>query len=127
MGYPAMSSETSMKVVVDVYEEALERAELKEYRMGEAVGKKYLVVSPDAIRWANMVLHHRSSQPAIAPTALEIAAAEELIRIATSTYRTEQVWQLIPHPVLMVGSDGPGDASVRVEWLGVAIYLRLTA
>ena len=46
---------------------------------------------------------------------------------APFTYRTESVWQLVPHPMLLVGSDGPGDASVRVEWLGVAIYLRLTA
>jgi hypothetical protein len=46
---------------------------------------------------------------------------------APFTCRTEQVWQLIPHPMFIVGSDGPGDASVRAEWFGVAIYLRLTA
>lgn len=44
---------------------------------------------------------------------------------APFSYRGE-IWALIITPMLVVASDGPGDGSVRFEWLGVAVYLRMT-
>ncbi len=43
------------------------------------------------------------------------------------TYHDATVgWHLVPHPFFSISSEKAGDFAIRLEWLGVIVYLRMT-